>query len=156
MNGVNASGSCLLLVEIVRDDADPHVRPERRQQRERAVDGSPAFEVGAAIRGRRRVEHGLPGGHARGAEHAAEPLDAGVVDVPRARQHFPVQFFQIGGVQALELGKRSIAEARVLAVDDGQRGARGAQVIEQRVVEVEQHRPCRASGWTVHYMEQSA
>ena len=137
----------LLLEQVVRHDPDPDQRLQRHQQVARAGDRLARGEIRGAIRRRGVLQQPLVGGHAGLHEQPAEPLDAGVVDPHLAGEHALVQHLEEPGVIGLELVEAEAGETGVAAVHATQRGTRRRGVIEQGVVEIEQHHPGDEGRW---------
>jgi hypothetical protein len=123
--------------KVVRDHRNADARAERGEQVVRAGDSLSRGDVGLTIQGRRRC--GLICGGTGLDQQTAEALDARSIDVQRAGQHLQVQGFEVLGVRALEGLERRRQESRMRRVHPLQRGSRALMMVEQRVVEIEQH-----------------
>src|SRR6185312_16561936 len=94
-------------------------------------------EVAAAIGGGDGIDVPIVERHAQRPEHAPESLTPRLVEVDAAGEYLDVHFLEVDDVMPLEgveVGARGVD-----AVHLGQRGARRAMMVEERVVEVEEN-----------------
>src|SRR5258708_31030056 len=85
------------------------------------------------------MDVGLRQANAQGVEASQEPLPPRIVERHPAGEHFEVQLLQEARVMALECVE--FAGGGVTPMHLGERGSRGASMIEEGIVEIEQHRP---------------
>ena len=92
----------LLFEKIVGDDRDAHVRPERRQHLERAVDRAPGREVRLTVRRRRRAHAARAPAASDAANSRRNRASRASSTVRVAGQDLDVQFLEYPRVGLLE------------------------------------------------------